>query len=321
MQPVRTLSILGLALAASLILGACQVLFPSFAFATIGDFTWVDDGDGIYETDEPPLADVAVRLHSVDKGELVGETVTDADGTYAFHDVEPGEYFLEFEPPGDFVFTPKDQGDDDTLDSDADPNTHRTDNFRVAEGEQALQWDAGFLPPEALATPTPKPIPTATPTPTPTPIPLPNFDDPLDDTLNCAAGTVDIDPASDIVRVTWEWLPDGSVRIRVYIAAPPDDPTQTEYSYAVVVTFNPGAGDNPRLVWEWHDGKPFVQGDASWGMLPGAAGPPVPGPTFRVPADQLPEIIESVLVSSYHMADAAGTWWCDEAQFQPPSGP
>ena len=321
MRSGKAFFLLGLGLAAALALSACQVFGGAPAGSIIGDFVWVDDGDGIYEEGELPLPEVTVRLHSADKGEVAGETVTDADGEYFFDGLEPGEYFLEFVPPEGYSLTLKDQGDDDTLDSDPDPDTHETDVFKIGDKEAALDWDAGMIPAEAEPTSTPTPAATPTKTPTPTPVPPPSFDDPEEDTLDCAAGTVDLDPASDIVHVTWEPQPDGSVVIRVYIVAAPEDPTQSEYSYAVVVTFNPNAGDEPTLIWEWHDGGAFIQGDVTWGMLPGLFGPQVPGPTFRVPAEELPDEIQSIMVTVYHMAESTGTWWCDDLTFEPPAGP
>jgi hypothetical protein len=64
------------------------------------------------------------------------------NGVFKFR-FEPGDYALEFVLPSGFEFTIRDTGLDDTLDSDADPTTGRTQVTSVAEAEDDLSWDAG----------------------------------------------------------------------------------------------------------------------------------------------------------------------------------
>ena len=114
--------------------------------ASLGDFVWDDlNGDGLQDAGEPGVEGVTVNLYDGD-GNLVGTTTTDADGLYAFTDLAPGDYVVEFVLPGGFVFTTKDAGDD-ALDSDADAATGRTDTVTLAAGEDNLTLDAGLVVP------------------------------------------------------------------------------------------------------------------------------------------------------------------------------
>jgi len=105
----------------------------------IGDIVWSDlDHDGVIDGTEPALAGVGVELL-----DAAGDPVSDADGAtvlasstngsgvYLFDNLFPGEYTVRFTAPSGFVFSPQDQGSDDTVDSDPDPATGTTDPFTV----------------------------------------------------------------------------------------------------------------------------------------------------------------------------------------------
>ncbi len=113
--------------------------------ANIGDRVWLDaNGDGVQNATEVGLASVRVELIS-DSGSVVSSTFTDAAGGYEFAGLRPGSYSLRFSAiTAGYAITPKDQGGDDTLDSDADPTTGRTDLFSLTSGQSANTWDAGF---------------------------------------------------------------------------------------------------------------------------------------------------------------------------------
>ncbi|TVS07843.1 MAG: hypothetical protein EA424_29310, partial [Planctomycetaceae bacterium] len=77
--------------------------------------------------------------------QLLAETTTDADGFYSFPDLDISRiYFVEFVAPAGYGFSPPNVGTDDTLDSDADPDSGRTTEFTVVSGPN-LQWDAGLV--------------------------------------------------------------------------------------------------------------------------------------------------------------------------------
>lgn len=114
--------------------------------AAIGDRVWVDTNrDGIQDPDEVGLAGVVVNLYTAD-GVLVDTTTTDADGIYGFNELLAGDYFVEFELPTGYAFSPQNEGTDPALDSDADPDTGRTAIVTLNPGDNDLTWDAGVWP-------------------------------------------------------------------------------------------------------------------------------------------------------------------------------
>jgi hypothetical protein len=121
---------------------------------TIGDFVWNDlNKNGIQDAGEPGLEGVQVLLfgnipspESITQNigfELIGDDTTDANGLYMFEDLETGDYYVEFLAPDGFVFSPRDQGDNDAVDSDAD-STGQTDIFSLDEGDSNPDIDAGL---------------------------------------------------------------------------------------------------------------------------------------------------------------------------------
>lgn len=115
--------------------------------SSINGFAWIDaNNDGVQDQDEQPLFDVAVDLYNAD-GDLVTETGTDADGMYQFDEIPAGvEYYIIFTPPSTYQFTQMDSGDDDAVDSDANPDLGQTENFLL---EETADLDAGFIAPAA----------------------------------------------------------------------------------------------------------------------------------------------------------------------------
>ena len=118
--------------------------------ASLGDFVWDDqDEDGIQDAGEPGVPGVTVTLYT-SFGFQVAQTVTDSNGEYLFTDLYPGTYYVGFSNlPTDYVFSPKDQGTDDSKDSDADPTTGLTAPVTLAAGETKLTLDGGIYQPKA----------------------------------------------------------------------------------------------------------------------------------------------------------------------------
>ena len=132
---------------------------------SVGDWAWLDgDGDGIQDEEEAGLAGVIVDLLSQD-GAYSDRQETDSDGNFLFESVPAGEYVLRFTPPEGYAISPQDQGEDDALDSDADPDDGLTAAFQLAGGDSSIDWDAGFSPTDGPPPPPPPPEPTLTPTP------------------------------------------------------------------------------------------------------------------------------------------------------------
>jgi len=115
---------------------------PPAPSGSIGDLVWVDvDHDGVKDSGEPGLEGVKVSLL---RGESeVGSTSSDASGGYSFKGLAAGDYVVVFTAPAGYVFTSRDSGDDDGLDSDAD-SSGRTETISLAAGEADSSWDAGL---------------------------------------------------------------------------------------------------------------------------------------------------------------------------------
>ena len=124
----------------------------------VSDFVWEDlDQDGIQDGGENGINGLTVSLYqdvdndglpepNGDDGSPYATTVTInngiRDGYYQFQNMPPEDYFLEFELPTGFTFSPQDQGGNDTLDSDANPTTGLTDIFAVIGADTTR--DAGL---------------------------------------------------------------------------------------------------------------------------------------------------------------------------------
>ncbi|MEM7532188.1 MAG: SdrD B-like domain-containing protein, partial [Chloroflexota bacterium] len=89
---------------------------------SLGNFVWEDlNADGIQDAGEPGISGVDVELFEVGNTSPLDSTTTESNGLYEFTDLQPGEYYVVFEKPTGFEFTDRDEGSDDTVDSDANP--------------------------------------------------------------------------------------------------------------------------------------------------------------------------------------------------------
>jgi hypothetical protein len=115
----------------------------SLPYGSIGDFVWNDtNNNGIQDPGEPGVPNVEVDLHT-SAGDYVTATTTDSTGHYQFTSVAPGSYCVAFTAPDNYGFSPKHQGSDATLDSDANPNG-QTDPFSLGLGQNKTDIDAGL---------------------------------------------------------------------------------------------------------------------------------------------------------------------------------
>ncbi|MBB63770.1 MAG: hypothetical protein CMO81_01770 [Waddliaceae bacterium] len=115
-----------------------------FQRSSIESTVWNDlNGNGIRDAGEPGLAGITVNLR--DASGIIATTVSAADGSYAFLNLVPGEYFIEAVAPTGFVNSPMDVGIDDTVDSDPDEITGITDAILIESGSGPLNdIDAGI---------------------------------------------------------------------------------------------------------------------------------------------------------------------------------
>lgn len=113
--------------------------------SSVSDFVWDDiDADGLQDPGEPGVAGITVRLLDEDQNVIL-ETQTNLDGYYQFDNLWEGTYYVKFSSPGAIEFTLKDAGTDETIDSDADPATGRTDAFFLPADTTNTTIDAGLV--------------------------------------------------------------------------------------------------------------------------------------------------------------------------------
>ena len=123
-----------------------------YRFPALGDVVWVDvDGDGIQDAGEAGLAGVTVTLFDGSDNQVGSPQVSAADGSYGFSGLALGDYYVVFDlstiPGGGYLFTTPNVGSDDTVDSDADPITGRSQTVTLAVGQTQTTLDAGaYLP-------------------------------------------------------------------------------------------------------------------------------------------------------------------------------
>ncbi|RMG44335.1 MAG: hypothetical protein D6718_10260 [Acidobacteria bacterium] len=113
--------------------------------STIGGVVWLDaDGDGIRQSDEAMLGSITVQLLD-EGGTVIDQALTNAAGEYVFVVDPNASHRVRFVLPTGYQFTLKDQGVDDTLDSDADPVTGETDLIGPPyQASDSSAWSAGM---------------------------------------------------------------------------------------------------------------------------------------------------------------------------------
>ncbi|MBD3288621.1 PKD domain-containing protein, partial [candidate division KSB1 bacterium] len=115
--------------------------------ASVGDRVWRDlNQNGLQDPGEPGLDSVQVSLFD-QNGNLLAMTITTSSGFYLFS-FPPGSYFINFSLRPGFVYSPPDQGADDSIDSDAQLGTGDTPVFTLGAGENNTTMDAGMYQPE-----------------------------------------------------------------------------------------------------------------------------------------------------------------------------
>ena len=124
-------------------------------FAALGDTVFFDNnGDGVQDAGEAGVANVVVNLLDgngnpiFDDAGVAVSTTTDANGNYAFDELKPGDFQVQFVAPTGTDFTLQNVGND-ALDSDADPTTGLSQVVSLVSEENNTTIDAGLINNEA----------------------------------------------------------------------------------------------------------------------------------------------------------------------------
>ncbi|MEM7133220.1 MAG: SdrD B-like domain-containing protein [Chloroflexota bacterium] len=114
--------------------------------ACVGSQVWFDDNkDGIKDSDEDGINGVDVTLYGM-AGNIVATASTDSQGFFEFCSLLPGDYALGFVAPNGMIFTNQSVIRTNGFNSDADPESGRTEAISLDSGEYDPSWGAGFIP-------------------------------------------------------------------------------------------------------------------------------------------------------------------------------
>ena len=116
---------------------------------TVTSYVWDDaDGDGIQDPEESGYSGpMVVNLYNdINPDVPFISVVTDVtDGSFQITDIPPGDYVFEFVPGDeDVIFSPPNQGGDDSKDSDVDPETGKTVPITLESGNEITDVAAGI---------------------------------------------------------------------------------------------------------------------------------------------------------------------------------
>jgi uncharacterized repeat protein (TIGR01451 family) len=116
----------------------------------LGNYVWSDmDRDGIQDANEAPVPGVLVTLYDAN-GVAISTTTTDVNGFYVFTGLLPGTYSVGFTAPSGYTFTSPGGTPSSDTDSNANPQTGRTQAVVLTPGEFNPTIDAGLVPLSSL---------------------------------------------------------------------------------------------------------------------------------------------------------------------------
>ena len=116
--------------------------------ASLCGTVWSDvNNDGVQDAGEEGIADVVIQLFD-DAGNLVSETITDADGNYCFEGLIPGDYCVKEVQPTDYLDGKESVGDI----NGSTFGTVGEDEFCVTieAGDEGTEYNFGEVPPAQL---------------------------------------------------------------------------------------------------------------------------------------------------------------------------
>jgi len=98
---------------------------------SIDGLVWIDDNGtnaNVFDGESDPLVqDITIELYNSSNNLIQDKTLSNSELSYSFEGIDPGVYYVKIIYPAIYELVEKDSGTDDTIDSDADPITGRTD--------------------------------------------------------------------------------------------------------------------------------------------------------------------------------------------------
>jgi len=118
----------------------------------LGDYVWNDKNiNGVQDAGESGVSGAKVELLDANSnpakdidGNPVAAQTTGNDGKYKFCNLDAGKYIVKVTPPSGYLVSPKDQGGNDSKDSDIDPSSKKTTVINLPSGTNDMKWDAGI---------------------------------------------------------------------------------------------------------------------------------------------------------------------------------
>jgi hypothetical protein len=119
-------------------------LYWPYMEANIGDKIWNDiNHDGIQDTGEPGLAGATINLLSPDDSLFVRSSLSDSLGQYLIERLWGGRYYLQVILPDGYLFSPSNAVENDSIDSDINPESGFSEQFYLNTDEPDITRDAG----------------------------------------------------------------------------------------------------------------------------------------------------------------------------------
>ena len=116
-----------------------------YKYASVGDYVWNDlNGNGLQDSGESGISGATVKLLN-STGTEINSMDTDENGKYLFDNLIPGDYYILINNPAGYdKVSPAKVGTDQTINSDLDISTKKTDVINLISGELDNTIDGGF---------------------------------------------------------------------------------------------------------------------------------------------------------------------------------
>jgi len=110
----------------------------------LGDYIWYDNNqNGLQDDGEDGVSDVKITLYNSANDEI-GTDTTDSSGKYEFCNLSSDDYYIVVDKstlPDGYEITAQNQGEDDSLDSDINPDDGKSDTVTIADADNTNLLD------------------------------------------------------------------------------------------------------------------------------------------------------------------------------------